>query len=327
MIEIGLRPAACARAACMSILLAVALEVAAQPSAEPGLVKHGATVRVAAHTFVIPDGDVSFVPNVGIVVGERGTLIVDTGLGERNGRTVLEEARKVAASSEFYVTATHFHPEHDLGATAFPTTAKMVRWDAQQREADELGPDMIKRFAGFSPALAELLRGARFRAPDIEFEDEITIDLGGVSVRAFGVGPNHTRGDTAFFVVEDGVLFTGDTVMSVFPAVNAQAADIGKWLANLDRYEALQPKRIVPAHGRMGDLAFVRRYREYFTAVTTRVRQAKARGLSVEQAEKSLAGELAQQFSDLNPVNGPATGRINAAIQAAYRQGPQGAPR
>jgi hypothetical protein len=56
-------------------------------------------------------------------------------------------------------------------------------------------------------------------------------------VRIFGVGPNHTRGDTAFFVVEDKVLFTGDTVMPVLPAVNGQSASIAKWLENLTTYE------------------------------------------------------------------------------------------
>ena len=32
-----------------------------------------------------------------------------------------------------------------------------------------------------------------------------------------------------FFVEEDRVLFTGDVVMSVFPAASAQAGSIDKW--------------------------------------------------------------------------------------------------
>jgi glyoxylase-like metal-dependent hydrolase (beta-lactamase superfamily II) len=300
-------------------IVAVA-DAAAQSPPEP-LIKTGQTLRVSDHVFVILDDNVSFVPNVGIVTGERGTLIVDTGLGERNGRIVLDEARKVAKSGRFYLTATHFHPEHDLGATAFPADAKMVRWIDQQHEADEVGPAAIERFAGFSDVLAELLKDARFRAPDVVFADAITIDLGGVHVRAFGVGPNHTLGDTAFFVAEDRVLFTGDTVMSVFPAVSAQSADLGKWQANLDRYEALAPMQIIPAHGRMGDIALIRRYRQYFAAVTAGVRDAKGRGLSLAAAQAQLANGLAEQFADLKPLGAQnPTGRINAAIEAAFRQ-------
>ena len=60
------------------------------PPADP-LVKEGATVSVARHTWVIPDGDVGLVPNVGIIAGSRGVLVIDPGLGRRNGETVLRE--------------------------------------------------------------------------------------------------------------------------------------------------------------------------------------------------------------------------------------------
>ena len=207
-------------------LLAVAPALA-QPSAPPPLIQQDAAIKVSDHVFVILDNNVGFVPNVGIVVGERATLIVDTGLGERNGAIVLGEAHKVGDNTKFYLTATHFHPEHDLGATAFPDDAEMVRWRAQQAEAETDGAQMIERFSSFSAANAELLAGARLREPDMLFDDEVRLDLGGVHVRVKGVGPNHTRGDTVMFVEEDRVLFTGDVVMSVFPAAPATLSDFG----------------------------------------------------------------------------------------------------
>jgi glyoxylase-like metal-dependent hydrolase (beta-lactamase superfamily II) len=296
----------------------------AQPaSAPPPLIKQDATMEVSEHAYVILDDNVGFVPNVGIVVGERTTLIVDTGMGDRNGAIVLAEARKLSDNTEFYLTATHFHPEHDLGATAFPPSAKMLRWRDQQAEADEQGAQMIERFASFSPAVAELLRGARFRAVDTLFDDEVRLDLGGVHVRVIGVGPNHTRGDTVMLVEEDRVLFTGDVVMAVFPAASAQTGSIDKWIANMASFESFNPAVVVPAHGRLGDLGSIRAYREYFTAVRDETRAAKRQGRSVADAQAALAPQLAQRFSALEPQGGqPATGRINAAIQAAYREAP-----
>jgi glyoxylase-like metal-dependent hydrolase (beta-lactamase superfamily II) len=312
-----------------SVWLAAAGGVAAQtppsvPSAAPApapLIKQDSRTKVSDHVFVILDHNAGFVPNVGIVVGDKATLIVDTGLGPRNGAIVLGEARKVSRNTEFYLTATHFHPEHDLGATAFPASAKMVRWRGQQIEADEDGKATIERFETFSPVVAELLRDAQFRAPDILFDDTVTIDLGGVHVRVFGVGPNHTRGDTALYVVEDKVLFTGDTVMSVFPAVSAQSANLAKWLDNLTTYESLQPVAIVPAHGKLIDVSYVRRYREYLNAVAMRVAAAKRDGASVDDAVAMLGAALARDFADLAPPNG-AAGRVNAAVRAAYREAP-----
>ena len=189
----------------------------AQPLGD-GLIKPEARKKVSDHVQVILDQDHAFVPNVGIVIGAKATLIVDTGLGDKNGKIVLDEARKLARNTQFYLTATHYHPEHDLGANAFPADAKMLRWTAQQAEADADGVRIIEQFKGFSAATKTLLEGASFRAPDVLFEGPITVDLGGVHVQIFGVGPNHTRGDTAFFVVEDKVLFTaGSTLITVSP--------------------------------------------------------------------------------------------------------------
>lgn len=302
-----------------SALAAASAGAQAPAGAPQPIIKQNALERVSEHAYVILDDYVGFVPNVGIVVGDRATLVIDTGMGERNGRIVLEEARKVSRSDQFYVAATHFHPEHDLGATAFPADAKMIRWSAQQAENEALGAETIARFSGFAPIVAELLDGARHREPDILFADEITLDLGGVRVRVTGAGPNHTRGDTVFFVEEDRVLFTGDVVMPILPSVSAQSASYSKWLENLDAYEALRPAVVVPAHGRLGDVALIQRYREYLTAVRERVAAAKRGGATVEQVTSAVAPGLAADFADLEPPSGPQPGRINAAIQAAYR--------
>jgi glyoxylase-like metal-dependent hydrolase (beta-lactamase superfamily II) len=296
--------------------------VAQLPAPAP-MIKRDTARKVSDHVYVILDDNVGMVPNVGVIVGERATLIVDTGLGPENGAIVLGEARKLSDNTEFYLTATHFHPEHDLGATAFPADAKMVRWGVQQAEVDELGLQMKERFAGFSAVNAELLKNASHRPPDTLFDEDVTLDLGGVHVRVAGVGPNHTRGDTVMYVEEDRVLFTGDVVMSVFPGASAQAASIGKWLENIDAFEEFAPRVVVPAHGRLVDAAHLRVYRDYLTAVQTQTRAAKRTGQSVEAAQAAMAPALAREFAALaSPGGQPPTGRINAAIQAAYREAP-----
>ena len=64
--------------------------------AAPPLVRENVTEKISDHVFVIPDNSVSMVPNIGIIVGSRGTLVVDTGLGARNGQTVVREMQKVS---------------------------------------------------------------------------------------------------------------------------------------------------------------------------------------------------------------------------------------
>ena len=86
----------------------------------------------------------------------------------------------------------------------------------QQQDMTELGKPIQDTFASRSALNGELLNGVPYPTPDILFDREYRIDLGGVHARLFWRGPAamHTRGDTMIFVEEDRVLFTGDVVMS-----------------------------------------------------------------------------------------------------------------
>src|SRR5262252_10800033 len=79
------------------------------------IVRENVTVKLAPHSYVIPDGNVVLVPNVGIVVGSGATLVVDTGMGPRNGAAVLREVARVSRNSKIYLVTTHFHAEHVAG--------------------------------------------------------------------------------------------------------------------------------------------------------------------------------------------------------------------
>src|SRR5262249_49905012 len=206
----------------------------------PPLVKENATVKVADHSYVIPDDSVPVVPNVGIVVGSKATLVIDTGLGPRNAETVLREVAKISKNPDLYLVTTHFHPEHAAGSSAFPPSAKFVVSQAQQKELDELGLDMNQRFAGFSPLNAELLKDVQFRRPDVTFEKEYTIDLGGLRVRLMSPGSMHTRGDTITFVEADRVLFAGDVVMNRAFLAFGQSASLQTWVDVLGQLSALR---------------------------------------------------------------------------------------
>ena len=299
------------------LFLAVSITASAQRGggapAAPPLVRENATEKITEHVYVIPDNNVGMVPNIGIIVGTRGTFVVDTGLGNRNGQTVTREIQKVSKTPELYLATTHFHPEHDLGANGFPTHTKMIRSQDQQKEIAEQGLATADRFRGFSPANAELLQGAEFRKADVSFDREHTVDLGGVRVRVLAMGYNHTRGDTAFFVEPDGVLFSGDVVMTALP--NVGNSTVRQWLASMNVFEKLQPKRIVPSHGPMGDAGLVATYKTLLTTVSARAGELKKQGKTLEEATAAMTAELQAKYP-----NGGA--RLTGTIRAAYNEAP-----
>lgn len=297
------------------ILAATALAIAplaAQP-VNP-IVREGVTEKISEHVHVIPDGSVPLVPNVGIILGSRGVFVVDTGLGVRNGEAVVREVRKLGNKEALYLATTHFHPEHDLGALAFPPETKMLRSADQQKDIDEFGLQLAKTFSGRSPFIADLLKDAAFRKADAVFDTERTIDLGDVRVRVIAVGPNHTRGDTVFFVEPDGVLFSGDVAMRPMPSFASPYSSVQHWLASLDRLEALRPRRIVPSHGPMGDTSLIEGYRKYLTTVRTRAGELKRQGKTIDETVQAVSTELQGSYPD--------RGRLAGAVRAAYNEAP-----
>jgi len=290
-----------------------ALSWAGQPPADP-LVRENATVKLADHVWAIPDFNVGLVPNVGIVVGRTATLVVDTGLGPRNGETIQREMKKLSANADVYVATTHYHPEHSLGAAAFKG-AKVLMPRAQQHEMTELGKPIQDTFAKRSPLTAELLNGAVYPTPDIVFDRDYRLDLGGVHARLLWRGPAamHTRGDTMIFVEEDGVLFTGDVVMSQRFLGAQNTSSIAAWLTTLDELASLAPKVVVPSHGTIGDATLIARDRAFLQAVQARVGELKRAGRSLDDAVAAVVAEIAPKYPEWGNPSGAA-----AVARAAY---------
>lgn len=300
--------------------LAVAQAPGQAPAhATPPLVKSNTTVKISEHVFLIPDELVPMVPNVGIVVGKRATLIVDPGMGVRGGQTVLDEVAKVSQNKELYIVNTHFHPEHTTGEAGFPPTARIIRAAAQQQDIEEMGMKWVQNFASRTPAIADVLQGfTAFRTPAELFEREKSLDLGGVTVRLVRLGPGHTRGDTVFFVEKDRVLFSGDLAMSrLFPAFATPQSRASSWLTSLDALDGFKAIRLVPAHGEMTDASIIGEYRGYLKALQARVAELKREGKSSDETAELLRAEFRAKYPGWGqPL------RIHNAVTAIYAELP-----
>jgi len=294
----------------LSLFLTAAIVLLQQPATP--LIKENSTVKVSEHVYVIPDGNVGGVPNVGIVVGRNATLVIDTGLGPRNGQTVLREVEKLTKTSQIYIVGTHFHSEHILGESAFPTTAKVIRARAQQQDIDQFG--VQPNFASRSPAMAELMKDSEFRRADDFFDSEKTIDLGDVRTRLMWFGGTHTNGDTLIFIEGDNVLFAGDVIMNRrFLGFNSQSSSVRAWLNSLDKVEPLHPTIIVPSHGEMGNGSLIELNRSYLKALQARVAELKHDGKTVDQVAETAAAEFKSKYPEW-------TGTAAAAARSAYAE-------
>jgi glyoxylase-like metal-dependent hydrolase (beta-lactamase superfamily II) len=285
-------------------------------TAPPPYVQQGKTVKISEHVWAIPDGRVNLVPNIGFIVGNKATLVVDSGMGDRNGQATLRELQKVSKNADLYLTTTHFHPEHVTGFHVFPPRAKLIRPAMQQEELNTKGPGMIVQFSAMSPANAELLKGAVLRPADIVFDGSVEIDLGGVKARLLTLGPAHTKGDNFIWVEEDKVLFGGDVITNRFFPILPDADSNGRnWIAVLDRLAALQPRLVVPGHGEVDTIEVIARERELLQALEARTRKVKSEGASAEQAVKILVEEFRTRYPEYEN-----TGLLGSGVKKFYAE-------
>jgi glyoxylase-like metal-dependent hydrolase (beta-lactamase superfamily II) len=166
------------------------------------------------------------------------------------------------------------------------------------------GKEMIDLFAGRSPQFKELLANATLRAPDIVFDQEARVDLGGASVRLLWFGGAHTKGDQLMFVEPDRTLISGDVVQNkVVPGIFRDGGTPSSWLAVLDKIAALNAAHVLPTHSAPGDGSLVALEKQFIADLRTSALDLKKKGVAVEEAGKRLEAEFKTKYPTWPSMN------------------------
>lgn len=290
----------------------------------PAPIVRGEPVQVSDGVYVIPDGRVELVPNVGIVVGQKAALVIDTGMGPGNGAYVLEQARRLAGERRLYLTLTHFHPEHGFGAQAFKGAATIVYNRGQREELHRKGSGYLGMFRSLGPNIAAELEGVELVDPDLLYDGEAEIDLGGRTAVLRTVGPAHTASDQVV-VVDDRVLFGGDLFETrIFPITpyfppHDTDVDPGRWISVLDQLIALGPEVVVPGHGEVTDVSLIRDVRDFLRYVRDEAGRLRAAGASAADAAATIDQDARTRWSTWERPEW-----ISSAARAFYDAGATG---
>jgi len=225
-------------------------------------------------------------PNVVYVVGNDATLVVDTGLGNKNGALVARSAKRLSKGPKLFLTTTHYHPEHAAGIGGFPPETVLIRPAVQQQELEKEGEQTMTFFRN-SPQFASSLQGVGpLRPPDVTFGTEAKLDLGGgVTVRLMFLGAGHTASDELILVDPDRALITGDIVQNkVVPSVASTGGSFSSWLTVLDKLVPLQPRIVIPTHSKVGDASLITSEAAFIRDMQGRAAVLKRSGVSAAEA-------------------------------------------
>ena len=310
--------------AALAALTAAAPRTRPESSSEVTTVK--VTDRVIAFVGRDPTRDV-VVGNVVAVIGDESVLLVDSTNAPSNARFVLAELRKITDKPVRYIVHTHWHYDHIMGDTVFAKAfspldvvvqmntlplleAKIPSWpergatvyakirdqfrgelasgkdehgaelNAVDRARHQQTIDDVERYLPEFPDMG-------YVRPTVTFSDRMTLYLGSLEVRIIYVGAGNTDGDAVVYVPQEGVLATGDLL--VYPIPYAFGAHPESWARGLAQLVEIPATAIVPGHGPVfHDKAYLTEVQRLLQATAAGAKEAKARGVSVEIAQKTI---------------------------------------
>jgi glyoxylase-like metal-dependent hydrolase (beta-lactamase superfamily II) len=160
--------------------------------------------------------------------------------------------------------------------------------------------------------------------PTITVRDRLTLHRGNRLIEILHLGSGHTAADLVIHLPNEGIVITGDLVVSPIPLVGNPQSHVGEWAATLDKLCDLHPKIVVPGHGPvMRDDTYVKQLAKLFASIKQQTESAVGRGETLEQARKSVnLDEFRKQFTGDSPVRKIAFNMYVAgpAVAAAYRE-------
>ncbi|HEY6244089.1 MAG TPA: MBL fold metallo-hydrolase [Pyrinomonadaceae bacterium] len=254
--------------------------------------------------------------NAGFIVGDDGVLVVDTFFTPQAAEELIDSIGTETKQPIKYALNTHYHLDHSGGNQVFAgrsipiiahdnvmlwQTTKNRRFlpapeELQKRRADvakqlsEVPSDQADKRAQLERQLHRIdaLLTIKLTNPTVTFSTgTVHLHLGQREVVLFTL-PGHTGGDILAYVPDANVVFTGDmSWRKTLP--NLVDATVSDWITSLDKLLKDHPTaKFVPGHGEVATAEDVREFRDYLDDLRSRVKQAIADGLSIDQAKEQL---------------------------------------
>jgi glyoxylase-like metal-dependent hydrolase (beta-lactamase superfamily II) len=179
--------------------------------------------KLTERIYYMPNEQKGDRPLLGLIIGDKNSLIVDSGNSQKHAEEFLQEAAKLNIPPIKYVFLTHWHWDHVFGLNYMnfisicqkETNERLLemqgfKWDD---ESLDYRVKIGKEIEFCSENIKHVIPNRdsfKVSSCDIIFDKSLEIDLGGVICTIENIGGNHTTDSSVLYVKEEKVLFMGD---------------------------------------------------------------------------------------------------------------------
>ena len=154
-----------------------------------------------------------FDQNVGLIIGERGAVVVDTRASHRLAARALSELRRITSKPVVAVVNTHHHWDHTWGNALFKPAPIWGHVNCARRFVERHEPHR-QRMMAHEPGMADEFSEVVLTPPDRTLVRRATLDLGDRVLLLRHPGRAHTDNDVIVDVPDARVTFAGDLVVA-----------------------------------------------------------------------------------------------------------------
>lgn len=243
--------------------------------------------------------------NVGLVVGQGESLLIDTGSSPAQGAALAASAARVLGPDNYTpvrtVVITHRHRDHWFGLAGV-TTAEL---SIGHQSFGEVRPLDRTEAAACGVAEADLV------TPSRTIGNVFGVNVGGRWVEIVHLGPGHTDGDLVVVVPDANLVFAGDLVESDGPPQFGPDCSPRSWASTVDHLVGMTTKggmRAVPGHGGLMKADEILEQRARIGGVEVECRRLIEDGVDAEDAlrvgrwpfpAEGLADAVALMYAEL----------------------------
>jgi cyclase len=289
----------------LALLAGIMLAIAPAVAQERAAVE---VKQIASDLYFFYDSNGS---NAAFLVTEEGVLLIDTLTHPRDARNLLDRIRTVTDKPVKWVINSHFHGDHQMGNSVFKAAGATFVAHRETAHIMQLvhPKEMARRIEGFK------MRGynpdeVKLVLPDVTFDSEMTIRLGGREVRLFYLGPGQQAGDTFVQFPHARALFAPGAFAKHSMPNMAFTPSVDGWIKLLDQVAAMDVDTILPPHGDVATRADVKELAAMLADEYATVKDAVNRGVSLDQAIKTLRFPHYKDWHNY--------GRLDGEIKALY---------